>query len=39
LEKMQFTVLTVMKMQLSKVPILQEESSSNIEHSTFLVFS
>jgi nucleoside-diphosphate kinase len=40
LEKMQFTVLTVMKMQLSKVlSILQEESSSNIEHSTFLVFS
>jgi hypothetical protein len=35
LEKMQFTVLTVMKMQLSKVlSILQEESSSN-EHSTF----
>jgi hypothetical protein len=30
LEKMQFTVLTVMKMQLSKVLfILQEESSSN----------
>jgi hypothetical protein len=40
LEKMQFTVLTVMKMQLSKVlSILQEESSSNIEHSTFFVFS
>jgi nucleoside diphosphate kinase len=35
LEKMQFTVLTVMKMQLSKVLSILQEESSNIEHSTF----